>query len=165
MTTLLSLMLHPLAQALGWTLLHFLWQGAALGLLAWLALVLLRGATARARYGLACAFLLLMVATPIATFLILQPATPLPTSPLTLHADANKDRGTDHERADARCRTQRLEPHRRLLPSRPSGRSWAEYTRRPDPAREIVPSCSSSFRDEVVPAPGRIDRRYTANRP
>jgi beta-lactamase regulating signal transducer with metallopeptidase domain len=72
MTTLLSLMLHPLAQALAWTLIHFLWQGAALGLLAWLALVLLRGATARARYGLACAFLILMVAAPAGTFIALQ---------------------------------------------------------------------------------------------
>lgn len=55
MTPILTLLQHPLAQALGWTLLHFLWQGAALGLLAWLALLLLRGASARARYDLACA--------------------------------------------------------------------------------------------------------------
>ena len=32
MTTLLSLVSQPWAQTLGWTLLHFLWQGAALGL-------------------------------------------------------------------------------------------------------------------------------------
>ncbi len=76
MTSLLTLMQHPLAQALGWTLLHFLWQGAALGLLAWLALLLLRGASARGRYGLACAFLVLMVAAPVATFLLLQRQAP-----------------------------------------------------------------------------------------
>lgn len=46
MTPILTLLQHPLAQALGWTLLHFLWQGAALGLLAWLALLLPRGASA-----------------------------------------------------------------------------------------------------------------------
>ncbi|MBK9797216.1 MAG: M56 family metallopeptidase [Holophagaceae bacterium] len=72
MTTPLSFLLHPAAQTLGWTLLHFLWQGAVLGLLAWLTLFLLRGANAKARYGLACAFLLLMVAAPVATFLLLQ---------------------------------------------------------------------------------------------
>ena len=72
MTTLLSLVLHPVAQALGWTLLHFLWQGALLGLLAWLALALLRGANSKARYGMACTFLVLMVAAPLATFLTLE---------------------------------------------------------------------------------------------
>jgi beta-lactamase regulating signal transducer with metallopeptidase domain len=76
MTTLLSLVGQPWAQTLGWTLIHFLWQGAALGLAAWLGLVLLRGASARARYGLACAFLLLMVAAPVATALLLQRQAP-----------------------------------------------------------------------------------------
>jgi beta-lactamase regulating signal transducer with metallopeptidase domain len=77
MTPLLSLALHPLAQTLGWTLIHFLWQGAALGLLAWLALLLLRGASARARYGLACAFLVLMVGAPVGTFLSIHTQPPV----------------------------------------------------------------------------------------
>jgi len=76
MTTLLSLVGQPWAQTLGWTLLHFLWQGAALGLAAWLGLVLLRGASAKARYVLACACLLLMVAAPAATALLLQRQAP-----------------------------------------------------------------------------------------
>ncbi|HEX7553117.1 MAG TPA: M56 family metallopeptidase [Geothrix sp.] len=80
MTPILTLLQHPLAQTLGWTLLHFLWQGAALGLLAWTALLLLRGASAKARYGLACACLLLMVAAPVATFLLLQPQALIPVS-------------------------------------------------------------------------------------
>lgn len=73
MTSLLALALQPWAQALGWALLHFLWQGALLGLLAWGALALLRGASARTRYGLACAFLVLMVAAPVATYVRLLP--------------------------------------------------------------------------------------------
>ncbi|GLH67507.1 M56 family metallopeptidase [Geothrix edaphica] len=84
MTPLLSLAHAPWAQALGWSLLHFLWQGAALGLLAWLLLALLRGASAKARYGTACAFLLLMAAAPVATFLILQGQAPAPSGPLAL---------------------------------------------------------------------------------
>jgi len=76
MTTLLSLVGQPWVQTLGWTLIHFLWQGAALGLAAWLGLVLLRGASAKARYGLACAFLLLMVAAPTVTALLLQRQAP-----------------------------------------------------------------------------------------
>ncbi|HEY3400379.1 MAG TPA: M56 family metallopeptidase [Geothrix sp.] len=88
MTQLLSLVREPWAQALGWSLLHFLWQGAALGLLAWLLLALLRGADARARYGVACAFLLLMVAVPTATFLILQRQASALAEPLRLAAEA-----------------------------------------------------------------------------
>ena len=73
MTPLLSLVSQPWAHTLGWTLLHFIWQGALLGLLAWMTLALLRGADTKVRYGTACAFLVLMVALPIATFGLLQP--------------------------------------------------------------------------------------------
>ncbi|WP_257312533.1 M56 family metallopeptidase [Geothrix fuzhouensis] len=81
MNQLLSLVQEPWAQALGWSLLHFLWQGAALALLAWLLLALLRGAPAQARYGAACAFLLLMAAAPVATFLLIQRQTPALAQP------------------------------------------------------------------------------------
>ena len=81
MTALLSLAMQPWAQTLAWSLLHFLWQGALLGLLAWLTLALLRGASPRARYGLACAFLVLMVAAPATTFLTLQRQVPSPALP------------------------------------------------------------------------------------
>ena len=88
MTTFLALVRHPLAQTLGWTLIHFLWQGAALGLLAWLAQGLLSRASAKARYGLACAFLMLMVAAPVTTFLMLQRQAPAPPGVLTLNVEA-----------------------------------------------------------------------------
>jgi beta-lactamase regulating signal transducer with metallopeptidase domain len=88
MTTLLSLVQHPLAQTLGWTLIHFLWQGAALGLLAWMGLLLMRGASAKARYGVACAFLLLMVAAPAGTFLLLQRSSAALAEPLRLNLEA-----------------------------------------------------------------------------
>ncbi|WP_243302357.1 M56 family metallopeptidase [Geothrix oryzisoli] len=84
MDPLLSLVREPWARNLGWSLLHFLWQGAALGLLAWLLLALLRGASAKARYGAACALLLLMAAAPVVTFLLLQRQAPAPAEPLSL---------------------------------------------------------------------------------
>jgi uncharacterized protein (TIGR03435 family) len=54
----------------GWTLLHFLWQGA----IVWaVATVLLRSLwTAQARYAVACASLLAMVAAPLATAALLS---------------------------------------------------------------------------------------------
>ncbi len=90
MTPLLSLVSQPWAHTLGWTLLHFIWQGAVLGLLAWVALALLRGADAKLRYSVACAFLVLMVVAPIATYLLLkQPEPPPATLVLTAEAQAS----------------------------------------------------------------------------
>jgi TonB family protein len=72
MTTLLQGLIqlsgHPLVHALGWTLLHFCWQGAAVALVLWCVLGLLGGRSSQARYGAACLALGLMVALPAATF-------------------------------------------------------------------------------------------------
>jgi TonB family protein len=68
MQGLIQLSGHPLVHALGWTLLHFCWQGAAVALLLWCVLGLLGGRSSQARYGAACVALGLMVALPAATF-------------------------------------------------------------------------------------------------
>ena len=57
---------------LGWTLIHFIWQGAAIAsayaiVRAWM---LPRGTGPRGRYGLACIALVLMVAAPVITYWI-----------------------------------------------------------------------------------------------
>ena len=55
----LELWIHSAgAKALGWTLFHFLWEGAAIAGVLVLALALLKPASARLRYGAACAALL-----------------------------------------------------------------------------------------------------------
>ncbi len=53
---------------LGWTLVHFLWQGAALAGLLALMLWLTKGHSPRLRYGLACLVLALMALAPVATW-------------------------------------------------------------------------------------------------
>ncbi|MBA3486276.1 MAG: hypothetical protein H0T88_03640 [Lysobacter sp.] len=53
-----------LVPALGSVLLNFLWQGALIGLLAWLALALLRNARPQSRYTVACLALLSCVLLP-----------------------------------------------------------------------------------------------------
>ncbi len=58
----------PLVQAVGWTLLHSLWQLAALGVLAAAALAALRRAAPGTRYAVACAALAVMCVTPLVTF-------------------------------------------------------------------------------------------------
>ena len=57
----------PIMQALGWTLLHFLWQGALVAAAVGLLLALLRGRSANARYVACCAGMALMIAAPLAT--------------------------------------------------------------------------------------------------
>ncbi len=63
-----ALLAHPVLQTLGWTLLHFIWQGALVALLYACVSLSLRRATANLRYAVACACLLLMLALPVATF-------------------------------------------------------------------------------------------------
>lgn len=70
-----ELFLPPLARHLAWALVHFLWQGALLGLLAWGAFVLVRRQRPQVRYGVACLFLLACLLLPIVT-LFWQSDTP-----------------------------------------------------------------------------------------
>jgi beta-lactamase regulating signal transducer with metallopeptidase domain len=55
-------------QAIGWTMLHTLWQGAAVLAAAAMALRLLRGKSPQARYFAACASLAVMLALAIGTY-------------------------------------------------------------------------------------------------
>jgi beta-lactamase regulating signal transducer with metallopeptidase domain len=66
----LELLSHPMWQRLAWTLVHFVWQGAAVGALLLIVLTLLRGANAR--YLAALAALLALVACPLATAALLS---------------------------------------------------------------------------------------------
>ena len=59
---------HPLVHALGWTLLHFCWQGVLVAAILWCVLGLLGGESSQARYGAACLALALLVALPLATY-------------------------------------------------------------------------------------------------
>jgi bla regulator protein BlaR1 len=52
--------------AIGWALLHFVWQGALVGCVTALALTALRNASPQRRYAVACAALLLCLAWPLA---------------------------------------------------------------------------------------------------
>ena len=61
---------HPVIQALAWALVHFVWQGTAIGLAAFVALRATRPASAR--YAIGVGALALMLAAPVATFLLLS---------------------------------------------------------------------------------------------
>jgi beta-lactamase regulating signal transducer with metallopeptidase domain len=61
-----------LTQALGWTLIHFLWQGAIVAAVLECVLVLLRQSGPRTRYAASCAAMILMLVSATATFLDFQ---------------------------------------------------------------------------------------------
>jgi bla regulator protein blaR1 len=63
--------LNPLMQQLGLTLLHFVWQGALIGLLFGLGLLILRRTSAATRYSFAVSTLAVLAALPVLTFFYL----------------------------------------------------------------------------------------------
>jgi len=68
------------AESLGWALLHFLWQGAAVGLVFGAALVGLRKSTANARYVAAASALALLIVLPVTTFFLVLRTPAAPTA-------------------------------------------------------------------------------------
>src|SRR5688572_5215042 len=64
-------LLAPLVPVLGRALLHFVWQGAVIGLIAAFVLLLLRNAKPQARYAVACVALLACVLVPLANVIAL----------------------------------------------------------------------------------------------
>ena len=80
------ILLDPQAvHRLGWALVHFVWQGAALAALAAVMLRCLRRRTAAVRYLAACAALAAMVAAPTATLSLVPPA------PTVTHRDTGEE--------------------------------------------------------------------------
>src|SRR5687767_14753381 len=76
MVDLVHFIEHPAVQALGWTLLHFVWQGAVLGAGACVLLRALRAARASTRYVIGVATLGVMLASATGTFVLLSRQTP-----------------------------------------------------------------------------------------
>lgn len=74
MTSFENLLSQAIVQRFGWTLLHFVWQGAAVAALLAAGLWFLRRRSADARYVACCSALLLMAALPVGTFLTVDPA-------------------------------------------------------------------------------------------
>ncbi len=76
MMDLENMLAQPMLEALGWGLIHFIWQGTLVALLLAGVLRLLQGASTNARYATACAALLLMLIAPLSTIAIIGSAAP-----------------------------------------------------------------------------------------
>jgi uncharacterized protein (TIGR03435 family) len=78
---------QPWVERLGWTLLHFLWQGILVALVYAAARKMLR--SSQSRYLLACAALVILIAAPVATFRVLAPDSAIVTNPYLGHVPAS----------------------------------------------------------------------------
>ncbi len=58
----------PVIEALGWALLHFVWQGIVIAAVAAVLLLAMRRVSARVRYLVLCGMVAVMVARPIMTW-------------------------------------------------------------------------------------------------
>src|SRR5579871_2998262 len=99
----------PLAKELGWSLIHFLWEGVLVALLLASLLYLCRGASSHLRYGLSCVALLAMPVSLAITLATATPERPAPKSmvPVTLIAPAaeSSDGRVDGDASSAACRS------------------------------------------------------------
>jgi D-alanyl-D-alanine endopeptidase (penicillin-binding protein 7) len=85
-----------LVAALGWTLVHFVWQGALLGCVTAVLLTVLRNARPETRYAVACLGLLLCLAWPAAELVLLLGSGDGPAAARLLPvADAVRGQVTD----------------------------------------------------------------------
>ena len=72
--------MNPWIDLVGWTLVHFLWEGAAIALLALVSLWVLRHRSPQTRYLVACAALAAMVSAPPLTAILLVRSVVAPVS-------------------------------------------------------------------------------------
>jgi bla regulator protein blaR1 len=87
MKSLQLLFAQPLATDLGWTLLHFVWQGALIsGLFAAVRGLGAGSTSARARYALACLTLATMASAPILTYGFLAGSDTWQSASVQVHA-------------------------------------------------------------------------------
>ncbi len=68
MTSFIVFSEQPLVRAFGWSLLHFVWEGAIVAILLAIVLKLLRDRSPQLRYSVACCALGLMIILPLFTF-------------------------------------------------------------------------------------------------
>jgi beta-lactamase regulating signal transducer with metallopeptidase domain len=117
MTSLTNWLSPSALHSLGWTLLHFLWQGTAVAALAAVLMTLCRRASTR--YALAVGALAVMLAAPVATFFFLSSSSAFSGAPVPAKSfSAARTRPTSANSTTARNSSgfSRLSPSLDALP-------------------------------------------------
>jgi len=113
MSFLQNVMSSAAVERLGWTLVHFVWQGAAVALVLGVALAAMRRRSAGARYVASCLAMIALAAAPVVTF-VLTPVErrevaaagikPIPLAPANIHmreGTGTRDKTPKSRAADA----------------------------------------------------------------
>ncbi len=136
MNPLLQWAAHPLVHRLGWTLLHFLWQGAVIAALFAIAQTAWPKRSGNARYLTGSLALLLMLAAPLITFAVLRTGRPVPVAFSAGGPLSNQTDPTDPTDPSAVARHSTLNHNLNLNPNPPSprrGRTILHLTEKPAP--------------------------------
>jgi beta-lactamase regulating signal transducer with metallopeptidase domain len=88
MSEITAILQHPHVEHLALTLIHFVWQGLVVAGLVYVGLKVLSNHAPKVRYQLALVGLLILVASPIATFCLLATTPPLPAT-LAFHTEVD----------------------------------------------------------------------------
>ena len=86
MTTVIRWLEHPVTETLGWSLLHFLWEGALIAMIVAILLAAMRRSTPQRHYLVLCGSLVLMWACPLITFSLLSRPIERPQAPAIVAA-------------------------------------------------------------------------------
>lgn len=147
MSAIETLLTQPAAQAVGWALLQFVWQGTAVGIVTALALVGLRRSASDVRYIVASVGLALMLSLPLVTgaqkYQALRSATAAAETTGVVFNDGIMVLGSGE-----RPRFDRLE---RLGASRQAGDAAASTTGRSSIAAAIVSRVRALRADALLP--------------
>lgn len=128
MNAIETLLDQPVFQALGWTLIHFIWQGALIALLYLSVSVLLRRFSANVRYAAACGAMLLMLIAPAFTMLSIDSSSDrAPATVLAFEASQSEQvvEATTALPIDNLTPASRIEIEASPTPQQTSIRQWA----------------------------------------
>lgn len=91
MSDLAQMLNHPFVETLGWSLIHFLWQGILIALLAAVVLATLKNASASLRYFVACLAFVLMASSPAVTIWTLNSDRAIDSGTATNNTEENSE--------------------------------------------------------------------------
>ena len=138
MNAIETLLAKPIFQALGWALVHFIWQGAVVAALYAMTSLFLRRRAANVRYGVACAALALMVMLPPATMFVMSGASIRPS----------------YDKAESNAVTRATEK---------KSRRGLELTAQTEPSEQITARSSGAFEPLLSAAPVSL-RQWASER-
>ncbi|MHC4718407.1 MAG: M56 family metallopeptidase [Planctomycetota bacterium] len=135
-----QLLNQPWAQRLGWSLVHFLWQGLVIAAGLSVAMAALRRRSANLRYALACMAMVAMVAGPAVTFCLLPAGSP-PGAPAGLAGLESLDATTaEGEHAPSAA-----------VPAPPEARAL-DFVPDAAPAEAVLPATATDADHQASPA-------------